>query len=290
MKSMTPPKILIVAALPLLLFSCVSKKKFSKLENDYFDCQANQKICQSNGQLSDQKIIKLSESNNSLSVQNKDLQVQVDYLKKNSNQVLSALTDMSVMSTKQAESVKQSLESLSAKDSYIKALQSAISSKDSMNMALVMNLKSKLADVNDQDINIKVEKGVVYIDISDKLLFNSGKYNVTDKAKVVLGKVATVLNTYPDIEFMVEGHTDNVPIKTACLEDNWDLSVKRATSIVRILEKDYGIKPLRMTAAGHSEYVPVAANDTPENRALNRRTRIIILPQLDQFFKLLLKK
>jgi chemotaxis protein MotB len=194
------------------------------------------------------------------------------------------------MSTKQAESVKQSLESLSAKDSYIKALQSAISSKDSMNMALVMNLKSKLADVNDQDINIKVEKGVVYIDISDKLLFNSGKYNVTDKAKVVLGKVATVLNTYPDIEFMVEGHTDNVPIKTACLEDNWDLSVKRATSIVRILEKDYGIKPLRMTAAGHSEYVPVAANDTPENRALNRRTRIIILPQLDQFFKLLLKK
>jgi chemotaxis protein MotB len=287
---MTSKKIFIVAALPLLLFSCVSKKKFSKVEKDYFDCQANQKICQSNGQLSDQKIIKLSESNNSLSVQNKDLQAQVDYLKKNSNQVLSALTDMSVMSTKQAESVKQSLESLSAKDSYIKALQSAISSKDSMNMALVMNLKSKLADVNDQDINIKVEKGVVYIDISDKLLFNTGKYNVTDKAKVVLGKVATVLNTYPDIEFMVEGHTDNVPIKTACMDDNWDLSVKRATSIIRILEKDYGIKPLRMTAAGHSEYVPVAANDTPENRALNRRTRIIILPQLDQFFKLLLKK
>jgi chemotaxis protein MotB len=287
---MKSKNVLIVAALPLLLFSCVSKKKFSKLEKDYFDCQANQKICQSTGQLSDQKIIKLSESNNSLTVQNKDLQTQVDYLKKNSNQVLSALTDMSVMSTKQAESVKQSLESLSAKDSYIKALQSAISSKDSMNMALVMNLKSKLADVNDQDINIKVEKGVVYIDISDKLLFNSGKYNVTDKAKVVLGKVATVLNTYPDIEFMVEGHTDNVPIKTACLDDNWDLSVKRATSVVRILEKDYGIKPLRMTAAGHSEYVPVAANDTPENKALNRRTRIIILPQLDQFFKLLLKK
>ncbi len=283
-------KFLIIATLPLLLFSCVSKKKFHKLQTDYFNCQSNEKVCLTNEKLSEDKINKMSSDNSALSGQNKVLQDQVDYLKKNSNQVLSALTDMSVMSNKQAESVKQSLESLSEKDNYIRTLQSAISRKDSMNMVLVMNLKSKLADVNDQDINIKVEKGVVYIDISDKLLFNTGKYNVTEKAKNVLGKVATVLNTYPDIEFMVEGHTDNVPIHNGCMEDNWDLSVKRATSVVRLLQKDYGITPLRMTAAGHGEYLPIASNDTPENRAINRRTRIIILPQLDQFFKLLLKK
>lgn len=283
-------KAFIVAALPLLFFSCVSKKKFSKLESDYFDCQSSEKICKSGERLSDAKIERLSADNTALSAQNKVLQEQVDYLKKNSTMVLGALQDMSVLSGKQAESVKQSLESLSEKDTYIKTLQSAISRKDSLNMALVMNLKKNLADVNDQDINIKVEKGVVYIDISDKLLFSTGKYNVTESARKVLGKVATVLNTYPEIEFMVEGHTDNVPIHNACIEDNWDLSVKRATSVIRILEQEYGIKPLRMTAAGHGEYLPLASNDTPGNRAINRRTRIIILPQLDQFFKLLLVK
>jgi chemotaxis protein MotB len=147
-----------------------------------------------------------------------------------------------------------------------------------------------LDNINDKDINIKVEKGVVYIDISDKLLFNSGKFLVTENAKVVLGKVAKVLNAYPDIEFMVEGHTDTVPIHTDCIDDNWDLSVKRATSVVRILQKQYNISPARMTASGHSEYVPVASNISADGRALNRRTRIIILPQLDQFFKLLVKK
>jgi len=121
-------------------------------------------------------------------------------------------------------------------------------------------------------------------------LFNSGKFAVTENAKKVLGKVAKVLNAYPDIEFMVEGHTDTVPIFTNCMDDNWDLSVKRATSVVRILQKQYEINPSRMTASGHSEYIPVATNSTADGRALNRRTRIIILPQLDQFFKLMIKK
>jgi chemotaxis protein MotB len=196
---------------------------------------------------------------------------------------------MSVLSGKQAESMKESLKTISERNSYIKDLQSAISRKDSLNMVLVMNLKSSLADVNDQDINIKVEKGVVYIDISDKLLFNSGQYTVTEKAKQVLGKIAKVLNAHPDIDLMVEGHTDNVPIHNSVLFDNWDLSVKRATSVVRILQEQYKIDPKRMSAAGHGKYDPVASNDNADGRALNRRTRIIILPQLDQFFKLLVK-
>lgn len=150
-----------------------------------------------------------------------------------------------------------------------------------------MNLKGVLGNINDSDVNIKIDKGVIYIDISDKMLFNSGSYTVTEKAKEVLGKVATVLNNQPDIEFMVEGHTDSVPYHQGVLLDNWDLSVKRASCVVRILQYQYHIAPAKMTAAGRSEYVGVASNDTPEGRAMNRRTRIVILPQLDQFFKLL---
>jgi chemotaxis protein MotB len=154
-------------------------------------------------------------------------------------------------------------------------------------MVLVMNLKGAIGNLDDKDINIKVDKGVVYIDISDKLLFKTGKYDVTEEAKVVLGKVATVLKNQPDIEFMIEGHTDNIPFKSSVLLDNWDLSVKRATSVLRILQNQYGLEPSHMTAAGRGEYVPVTNNDSAEGRAANRRTRIVILPQLDQFFKLL---
>jgi len=183
---------------------------------------------------------------------------------------------------------KKSLENIGAKDTYIQTLQQQMARKDSLNMVLVMNLKGAIGNIDDKDINIKVDKGVVYIDISDKLLFKSGKYEVTDQANAVLGKVAAVLQNQQDIEFMVEGHTDNVPYKgNAALLDNWDLSVKRATAVVRILQKKYGLDPAKMAAAGRSEYRPVADNTTPEGKAANRRTRIVILPQLDQFFKLL---
>ncbi len=275
--------ILIGLSLSVVLSSCVSKKKYTSLDADYKKITASQKSC-------DEQLKNSQLKNNDLANQNTALRTQVDYLKQNSTQVLGALQDMSVVSSKQAESIKQSLENISEKDSYIRNLQSAIARKDSLNMILVTNLKGSLNDINDKDITIKVEKGVVYIDISDKLLFNSGKFQATENAKIVLGKVAKVLNAYPDIEFMVEGHTDTVPIRTDCMDDNWDLSVKRATSVVRILQKQYNISPARMTASGHSEYVPVAANTSAEGRALNRRTRIIILPQLDQFFKLLIKK
>ena|ERR1700756_3385953 len=276
-------KKILVVAISFVLFSCVSSKKYKALNVSYEKIQQNDRSC-------NDELQKLRADNQDITKKLADLQSQNTDLKKNSSQVLSALQDMSVLSAKQAESVKQSLESINKKDAYIMNLQSAIARKDSLNMVLVMNLKSGLQDVNDKDINIKVEKGVVYIDISDKLLFNSGKYVVTENAKAILGKVAQVLNTHPDIEIIVEGHTDNVPIHTACIEDNWDLSVKRATSVVRILEKQYKIASSRMSASGHSEYVPIDSNDTESGRALNRRTRIIILPQLDQFFKLMIKQ
>ncbi|WP_247651785.1 flagellar motor protein MotB [Chitinophaga eiseniae] len=218
-----------------------------------------------------------------------NLTEQQQQLKANNTQMLDHLKELSVISSSQAESIKKSLDNIGAKDAYIKDLQSAIARKDSLNMQLVMNLKGAIGNLDDKDINIKVDKGVVYIDISDKLLFKSGSYDINERAKEVLGKVAKVLIAQPDIEFMVEGHTDNVPYRPNVLLDNWDLSVKRATSVVRILQNQYGIPPARMTAAGRSEYVPVTSNDTPEGKAANRRTRIVILPQLDQFFKLLEK-
>jgi chemotaxis protein MotB len=201
--------------------------------------------------------------------------------------VVNQLKDLSVISGSQAESIKKSLDNIGAKDAYIQDLQKSLARKDSLNMALVMNLKGAVGNMQDEDINIKVDKGVVYIDISDKMLFKSGSYDITDRAKEVLGKVALVVKNQPDIEFMVEGHTDNVAFKKGVLLDNWDLSVKRATAVVRVLQNQYGLDPARMAAAGRSEYKPVVSNDTPDGKAANRRTRIIILPQLDQFFKLL---
>ena len=218
-----------------------------------------------------------------------NLNKQIAFLKENNNTFVSQLKDLSVISSTQAESIKKSMDNIGSKDAYIQDLNRAMARKDSLNMALVMNLKSALSDINDTDIQIKVEKSAVYISISDKLLFKSGSYDVTDQAKVVLGKVAQVLNSKPDIEFLVEGHTDNVPIKSSCIADNWDLSAKRATSVVRILQNQYNINPKRMTAGGRSEYVPLTTNDSVEGKAANRRTRIVILPQLDQFFKLLEK-
>jgi chemotaxis protein MotB len=279
---------LLLTALAVFLFSCVSQKKFKAevAKNDSLTA-ANAKLA---ADLKNCNDLTTSDAAAKAALQKQldDLNKQIDFLKQNHDATLKQLSDLSVISSSQAESIKKSLDNIGTKDAYITNLQAELAHKDSLNMALVMNLKGALADVNDQDINIKVDKGVVYIDISDKLLFNSGKWDVTPAAKNVLGKVATVLKAQPDIEFMVEGHTDNKAYDhPGQLKDNWDLSVKRATSVVRILQKEYGLNPAHMTAAGRGEYVPVATNDTNEGRAANRRTRIVILPQLDQFFKLL---
>jgi len=276
-----------IAAL-FLMSGCVSKKllvaeqtKYVTLQAEYDKLQAQLKEC--NDQTAE-GARKKAELENEVA----NLKKQVDFLNANNTQALKQLENLSVISSSQAESIKKSLDNIGSKDAYIQNLQTALSRKDSLNLALVTNLKGAIGNMDDKDINIKVDKGVVYIDISDKLLFKSGSYVVADKAKEVLGKVALVLKNQPDIEFMVEGHTDNVAFKgNGVLLDNWDLSVKRATSVVRILQDQYGIAPAKITAAGRSEYLPVTNNDTPEGKAANRRTRIVILPQLDQFFKLL---
>lgn len=287
-------QLILTTALCVSFFSCVSSKKFKTAQEEYATLQTKYTQLQGDlGNCNDDKAnlnrqkSGLENDNATLNGKIADLNKQIDFLKENNTSALKQLQDLSVITSSQAESIKKSMENIGAKDSYIQTLQQQMARKDSLNMALVINLKGAIGNLNDQDINIKVDKGVVYIDISDKLLFKSGKYEVTDEAKVVLGKVALVLKNQPDIEFMVEGHTDNVPYTGGILLDNWDLSVKRATSVVRILQKQYGLDPARMAAAGRGEYLPVADNSTPEGKTSNRRTRIVILPQLDQFFKLL---
>lgn len=272
----------------LLLTSCVSSKKFKKSQADYAQLQTRYVTLE--GTLADCNNQKagLEREKADFNKRITDLNKEIENIKQNYTQAVMQLENLSVISKQQAESIKQSLQNIGAKDAYIQTLQQQMAYKDSLNMVLVMNLKGAIGNIEDEDINIKVDKGVVYIDISDKLLFKSGSYDVTDRAKEVLGKVALVLKNQPDIEFMVEGHTDNVPFRgNASLIDNWDLSVKRATAIVRLLQKQYGLDPAKMAAAGRGEYHPVGTNDTKEGKALNRRTRIVILPQLDQFFKLL---
>jgi chemotaxis protein MotB len=288
--SMRIKMLALAGLLPVMLFSCVSSKKFKALQSKYDSLGNAFGSLQKDLNNCNTRTADLTRSKSACDAQVDALNKQIAFLKDHNTQALKQLEDLSVISGAQAQSIEKSLENIGAKDAYIQSLQSALAHKDSLNMALVNNLKGAIGNLNDQDINIKVDKGVVYVDISDKLLFKSGKYDVTRQAKEVLGKVAAVLKNQPDIEFMVEGNTDSKPFRRGVLLDNWDLSVKRATSVVHILQNKYGLEPSHITAAGRGEYQPAATNDTEEGRAANRRTRIIILPQLDQFFKLLERK
>jgi chemotaxis protein MotB len=255
-----------------LLFSCVPQKKYAELESKQKETQSllDNATVKLNSCLEDTARLKLLEEQNA-------------YLKSSNADLINNLGNLTTLTTKGAENLERSLESLKEKDLTIKRLNQAITRRDSVNLALVQSLKGVLGNLDDEDIQIDVEKGVVFVSISDKLLFNTGSYTVTPKAKEVLGKVAKVVNNKPDFEFMVEGHTDDRAFTRGDLLDNWDLSVKRATSVVRILQKEFNVDPKRMTAAGRSQYVPVSSTDL----AKNRRTRIVVLPKIDQFYSMI---
>ena len=260
----------------LTLTSCGTKKKIATLEAQNKECQ----------DLLNSTTVKLN-----LCLSEKEaLSKQIDYLKQNNSDLINSTKEITMLSTKGAQNLEKSLESLKEKDLKITRLQDALTKKDSVTLALVTSLKSSVG-ITDPDIEINVEKGVVFISIADKLLFKSGSYVVSDQAKEVLGKVAKVINSRPTFECMVEGHTDNVPFTgNAVLLDNWDLSVKRSTAIVRVLTKDLGVKPSQLIAAGRSEFIPLVDNISSDNRAKNRRTRVVILPKIDEFYEMIEKE
>jgi chemotaxis protein MotB len=287
----------------LVMTSCVSNKKFAAMQSDLQaelettnaqlgkcgedlnDYMSRLTTCENKaktqiGQL--ETTLKLREE------QVQDLKDQVADAKALRDKQLTQVGDLTVLSQSANENIKETLSQLEKKDKYIQLLQAAKTKADSINLALAVNLKSVLKDgIEDKDVEIKVDKTVVFVNLSDKMLYQSGSSNLTPRANEVLGKIAQILESRPEMDVMVEGYTDNVPIKTSCLDDNWDLSVKRATSVVRVLQKTYGVNPDRLIAAGRGEYNALASNDTAEGKSINRRTRIIILPRLNQFYDLL---
>jgi chemotaxis protein MotB len=290
-------KIGIIAMSAVLLTSCVSKKKvqeverlrdnlriaYDKSKSEVDECE--RKLAISKGEWNGVLQAKNSELDNEKK-RAKALDDQIEHLKKTNNNLLDRLSDLSIVSKAGAESISKSLEAINQQNKYIQTLNTSAQRKDSVNLALVMNLKRSLSDVKDEDVTIEVKKGVVYVSLSDKMLFDLGSSAVQAQAEVVLGKIAKILNDYKELDILVEGHTDNVAYTGEAGIDNWDLSVKRATSVVRLLQKKYNVSPERMTAGGRSEYMPKIDNATPASRSLNRRTEIVILPKLDQFFQL----
>lgn len=270
-------KRIIIALLPIVLLgSCVSNKKFNELDAKRASLQDLYEKC-SNDLTRTQRDLLACQS------ENRQKDKDIEHLRVMNEKLTGSLGEMAMLTRQEAENLQKSLQKIQEKDLQITTLQQALTRKDSMTIALVTSLKGAVG-INDEDITISVEKGVVFVSISDKFLFRSGSYQINTRAKEVLAKVAKVLESKPELEVLVEGHTDNVSFRRGDLLDNWDLSVKRSTALVRMLQNDFGIAPKRMTAAGRSEYVPVADNSTAEGRAANRRTRIVIMPGIDQFF------
>ena len=264
-----------------IMSSCVSKKEYTSLENRHKKTQ----------DLLNTATIKLNaclEEKNSAETLAISYKERADYLRRTNEQLFIQSKDYLELTSKSADNLEKSLESMKEKDLKITRLQDALTRKDSVTLAIVTSLKKEIG-INDPDIEVNVEKGVVFISLSDKLLFKTGSYVVSDRAKEILGKVAVVVNGKPDFECMVEGHTDSRSYENDVLLDNWDLSVKRATSIVRVLQ-ELDVNPGRLIAAGRSYFDPLVENDTAENRAINRRTRIVIMPKIDQFYDMIEKE
>jgi chemotaxis protein MotB len=264
--------LLAIAALAVLGTSCVSKKKYmaiqasnETLNTKLADCNAALDACQK-----DKSMLQNS---------NQHLKDQVNEMSMTNQALLNNVGNMATLSSKEAANLEKSLESIKEKDLQIRRMQDALDKKDSITLALVVSLKSSLGNLNDTDVTVNVEKSVVFISLSDKMVFTSGSTEISPRANEVLSKVAKVVNDKPDMEVLVEGHTDDVPIKRDC-----DLSVMRATAITRVLTEKMGVDPARITAGGRSQFVPLVPNDTPEHRSTNRRTRIVILPKMDQFY------
>ena len=273
-------KIMIIAAsAAVLLSSCVSQKKYADLE-------AQQQETQDRLNTATVKLNSCLEEKAGATAKANALEDQVADLRRTNADLIETKGNLTTLTTKGATNLEKSLESLKEKDLQIKTLRDAVTRKDSVTLALVTSLKGALGNMADEDIEINVEKGVVYVSISDKLLFKSGSFIVTEKAKTVLEKVAKVISDKPDFEAMIEGHTDSQSYSNGILVDNWDLSVKRSTSIIRELQT-MGVNPAQLIAAGRSSYVPLTDNDTALNRSKNRRTRVVVMPKIDQFYEMI---
>ena len=299
MNSIIKMTALLVLTLGITFTSCVSNKKVAEMQASWQSeldlvnkqlgvCGQDLNLYMNKLTICQQEKQRLTDNATLRQEQMDDLRAQLSDVQKIRDKQLTQVGDLTVLSQAANENIKETLQQLEQKDKYIRLVQAAKSKADSINLALAVNLKSVLKEgIEDDDVEIKVDKTVVFVNISDKMLFNSGSSNLSPRANEVLGKIAQIVKSRPELEVMVEGYTDNVPINNACVQDNWDLSVKRSTAVVKVLQRNYGIDPNKLIAAGRGEYNTLADNSTVEGRAINRRTRIVLLPKLNQFYDLL---
>lgn len=291
-------KAILFALSVCMMSSCVSKKKFLEVQAEYSnfkastrngltktkaelkDCAKAKETCEATAKIKDRELeIRAKHI--------KNLEEQIEYLKKTNTKMLDRMADLSIVSKAGAESIKKSLETLNEQNQYIESLNTTIQRKDSLNLSLVVAVKRAFAELGDDDLSVKVKRGLVYISIADKTLFPSGGVSVPQRAENMLEKLAKILNDHRELELIIEGHTDTAPVANECLKDTWDLSAKRATTVVKLLQTRFGVSPDRMTAGGRAEFAPKDAANSEAARKLNRRTEIIVMPKLDQFFQAL---
>lgn len=277
--------VILLSSLAIVMSSCVSKKKYAELEQQYQDTKGNLQKTTLEKQELEAKFAKIEKRVENYNEKINSLKSYNSSLKEENNVKLDMIGNTAVISNSMKEKMRATLKNVDLAE-----LANAKTLKDSMNLAIAYNLKksidtSKLE--NSDDVNIDIDQTVVMISVADNLLFNTASYNVKRKAYKLIEQLANVINSEPSMDVMIEGHTDSRTINNEVIQDNWDLSVKRATSIVRLLEKKYKVAPNRLIAAGRGSSVPLVENNTAKNRARNRRTRIVILPNLDKFFGLM---
>lgn len=260
--------------------SCVSNKKYAELQS------TNTKLQQSNQELNS----KLQASESELSgskIRIKSLDEQIAAERANVASLQAALNKCLNSSNQGNVNISKLVDEINASNKYIQQLVNSKNKSDSLNVVLTNNLTRSLSREEMSDVDVKVLKGVVYISLSDNMLYRSGSYEISDKAGATLGKIAKIIKDYSGYDVLIEGNTDNVPINMPNIRNNWDLSALRASSVVQSLQNNYGVDPKRLTAGGRGEYNPVASNSTVSGKAANRRTQIIITPKLDQFMDLI---
>lgn len=278
---------LLILTASIMFTSCVSKKQFSNLQTDYNRLQTEHNDLKRNYQESQ---LQLTESRTRAS----SLEERLTEARKNNDELRTAYTEMqnslnkSLAQNSQGNvNIAKLVDEINASNRFIQHLVQAKNKSDSLNLVMINNLTRSLTRDEMQDLDIKVLKGVVYISLDDRMLYRSGSYEITDKAGEILSKIAKIIMDYKDYSVLVEGNTDTDPISRSNIRNNWDLSALRASSVVQALQNNYGIDPKRLTAAGRGEYNPIATNSTIEGKARNRRTQIIITPELDQFMDLI---
>lgn len=278
---------LLVLAASIIFTSCVSKKQFTNLETDYNRLQTEQKDLQRNYQESQ---LQLAESRTRVA----SLEERLAEARKNNEDLRAAYAEMQgllnkslLQNTQGNVNITKLVDEINSSNRFIQHLVQAKNRSDSLNIVMINNLTRSLTRDEMQDLDIKVLKGVVYISLDDRMLYRSGGYEISTKAGEILSKIAKIIMDYKDYSVLVEGNTDTDPISRPNIRNNWDLSALRASSVVQALQNNYGVDPKRLTAAGRGEYNPVATNSTAEGKALNRRTQIIITPELNQFMELI---